>query len=125
MLYPTLNQPLVIVVMLGVGFLSGVLLDVGKILAWITGEQKLARHFFDFLAVILSAGLVIFCNLRVNYGQFRIYVLLVFFVAFLIERFLSKILWTKLLERCYTNIVNIKHKLKKRGNRGGKKEGKT
>lgn len=111
MLYPTLNQPLVIVVMLAVGFASGLIFDIGRILSSILDGQKFSRHFFDFLSVLFSSFLLVKANLSVNYGQFRIYVFIVFLISLILERFLSKILWTKLLSKCYTSIENIKKKI--------------
>lgn len=114
MLYPTLNQPAVIFAMLGVGLVSGLLIDGGRILAWLTGEGSFARHFFDFIALFFSCGLLIFVNLMVNYGQFRIYVFVIFILSLMLERFLSKILWTKLISKCYTNVVAKREKITKR-----------
>lgn len=125
MLYPTLNQPLVIVVMLAVGFASGVIFDIGRILSALLGGQKFSRHFFDFLSVIFSSFLIVVANLRVNFGQLRLYVFAIFFVSLFFERFLSKILWTKLLSKCYTSIENIKKKFAGRVKNGRKKDDKT
>lgn len=122
MLYPTLNQPLVIVVMFLVGLTGGVILDIGRILSSILGGQKFSRHFFDFLSVLFSSFLLVKANLSVNFGQFRIYVLIIFLLSLLLERFLSKILWTKLLSKCYTK---IEKKITSREKHGRKKEDKT
>ena len=92
MLYPTLNQPLTILAIFLVGLASGVIVDIGRLLASLIGGQKYSRHFFDFLAVIISCALLLLTNLKVNYGQFRLYVILIFLLSLALERFLSKIL---------------------------------
>ena len=122
MLYPTLNQPLVLISMIAVGFISGFIIDLGRIFATLLGKLKLARHFFDFLAVLLSFFLVTFVNLKVNYGQFRLYVFAVFFISLILERILSKFLWTKLLSKCYTSMEKVKNKFAKRIKIGRKEE---
>lgn len=121
MLYPTLNQPLVLIVMLAVGFACGVVFDLGRVLSAILGGQKFSRHFFDFLSVIFSSILLMIANLEVNYGQFRLYIIFLVLLSLIFERVLSKILWTKLLSKCYTNIENIKRKFSVRAKHGRKK----
>ena len=122
MLYPTLNQPLTILAIFLVGLASGVIVDIGRLLASLIGGQKYSRHFFDFLAVIISCELLLLTNLKVNYGQFRLYVILIFLLSLALERFLSKILWTTIASKCYTSIENVKKKLFLRKKSGRKKE---
>lgn len=125
MLYPTLNQPLVVLVIFIVAVASGVILDLARILSNFVGGQKFSRHFFDFLAVIFSFFLLEMANLKVNYGQFRIYVIVVFLVGLFLERILSKFLWTKLLSKCYTKIENFIKTLKLKGKHGRKQKKQT
>lgn len=125
MLYSTLNQPIVIIAMFVVGFFCGVIVDFFRILSTILSGQKFARHFFDFLVMIFSCLLFIFTNLKVNYGQFRLYIICVFSLSLALERILSKFLWTKLISKCYTSIENVKKKLSKRTKHGRKKERET
>lgn len=108
MLYPSLNQPFVIACTFCIGVLSGLIFDGMGLLAKICKKIKFANIFFDFLAVIFSFFLLIIVNLKINYGQFRFYVLIVFFTAFFLERALSNLLTKKLF---YT-IVNKKIKEK-------------
>lgn len=122
MLYPTLNQPLTILAMFVVGLASGIIVDIGRLLASLIGWQKFSRHFFDFLAVIFSCALLLFVNLKVNYGQFRLYIILIFSLSLILERFLSKILWTFIASKCYTSIENVKKKFFLRKKSGRKKE---
>lgn len=105
MLYPTLNQPLVVLIIFIVGLASGLIFDVARILTTISGE-KWSKHIFDFVATILAFLVLYFTNLSINLGQFRIYVLGIFLISFALERFISKILWTKLLLKWYTKTMN-------------------
>lgn len=107
MLYPTANQPLIIVVMFFTGFLSGIFFDIFRFLTYLSGGDKWSRNFFDFLSTIFSFAILFLANLWINYGQFRFYVVVIFFIGFFIERVISKILWTKLILKCY-NTFKVK-----------------
>ena len=88
MLYPTLNQPLVMLVMFFVGFASGFLFDFAFLLKKSLKDLKATNIFFDFLACIFSFVIFFVTNLYINYGQFRIYVVVVFIIACLLQRVL-------------------------------------
>lgn len=105
MLYPTLNQPLVLLIIFIVGLLSGLIFDIARLLTTASGGDKWSKNIFEFLAVIFSFAILFFANLTFNLGQFRLYVLAIFLVSFALERFISKILWTKLLLKWYTSIM--------------------
>ncbi len=115
MLYPTVNQPLILLALLAGGLVGGLIFDFFKILATLSGGDKYSCHLFDFLAGIFTFVLLYLINLWLNYGQFRVYVVAVFLVSFAFERFLSKFLWTKLLEKWYTIFA-------KRGDNGKRKK---
>lgn len=89
MLYPTLNQPLVMLVMTFVGFASGFLFDFAILLKKSLKDLKATNIFFDFLACIFSFIMFFVTNLYINYGQFRIYVVVIFIIACLLQRVLS------------------------------------
>ena len=100
-----------------VGLASGLLFDLARILSFFSGNDKYSKGLFDFLAVVFSFGLLFYCNLAVNYGQFRLYVVVTFLFAILLERVLSKFLWTKCIKRCYNNFkekTNAKKKKKEK-----------
>ena len=89
MLYPTLNQPIVMLVMFFVGFASGLLFDFAFLLKKSLKDLKATNIFFDFLACIFSFVIFFVTNLYINYGQFRIYVVVIFIIACLLQRVLS------------------------------------
>ena len=89
MLYPTLNQPIVMLVMFFVGFASGFLFDFAFLLKKSLKDLKATNIFFDFLACIFSFVIFFVTNLSINYGQFRIYVVVIFIIACLLQRVLS------------------------------------
>ena len=89
MLYPTLNQPIVMLVIFFAGFTSGFLFDFALLLKKGLNNIKLVNVFFDFLACIFSFVIYFVTNLYINYGQFRIYVVILFIIACLFQRLLS------------------------------------
>lgn len=89
MLYPTLNQPIVMLVIFFAGFTSGFLFDFALLLKKGLNNIKLVNVFFDFLACIFSFVIYFVTNLYINYGQFRIYVVILFIVACILQRVLS------------------------------------
>ena len=105
MLYPTLNQPLIILFVFLAGLFSGTFFDLARILTLLFGKSKIFKHINEFFATILSCLSLFFVNLRWNYGQFRVYVLLVFLTSFALERIFVSFLWTKLLKKWYNSIV--------------------
>ena len=114
MLYPTLNQPVIFIVIFAVGLSSGLLFDIARILTYLSGNDKYSKGLFDFLAVIFSFGILFYSNLAVNYGQFRVYVVITFLLALFFERLLSKILWTKCIKRCYNNFKEKRDERRKK-----------
>ena len=104
MLYPTLNQPLVLLIIFLVGFVCGCIFDLARILSTLAGDIW-AKHILDFFAIVISFSILFFSNLIFNLGQFRLYVLAIFLLSFALERFFSKILWTKVLSKWYSSIT--------------------
>lgn len=115
MLYSTNNQFFVMIIIFIIGFVCGVIYDVFKILASFSGGDKITKNFFDFVATIFSFVILFFTNLKINYGQFRLFIILLFILGIALERFISKILWTKLINKWYTEIakkLSLKEKFK-------------
>ena len=114
MLYPTLSQPLIVLCLLGGGILGGLIFDVFRLLTLLSGNDRYSKHIFDFLSTLCCFALLFILNLTLNFGQFRLYVLVVFLLTFALERLISKILWTKLLKKWYSSIAQRRNKTGKR-----------
>lgn len=112
MLYPTLNQPAVILSILATGLLAGFIFDICKLLAKGCSKLKFASIFFDFLAVLFSFLLLLLVNLLVNYGQFRAYVVVIFLTAILLERVLSNLIIKKFSKKSLKKQKNKEKMLK-------------
>ena len=112
MLYPTTNQPLMLLALAICGLVSGLIFDIFILLCNLLKSEKYISHFFDFVGVIFSFSLLFIVNLFLNFGEFRAYILPMFFVGFILQKLISKFLWTKVIKKCYngvrkTNEVNI------------------
>lgn len=114
MLYPTLNQPIIFIVIIFAGIFSGIIFDFFRILTTLSGGDRYSKHIFDFLAVFFSFIVLFLCNLKFNLGQFRIYVLCVYLISFAFQRFFSKYVWTKLATSWYNVFAKGRKKSEKR-----------
>ena len=114
MLYPTFNQPMLILFVALSGLFAGLLFDISNFIIFPLKKKKIASQILHFVAVILGFGILFLVNLKFNYGQFRIFVLIEFLFILSIERFTLGILWTKALEKCYNNLRKVKFPWKKK-----------
>lgn len=117
MLYPTLNQPVVILVMFAAGIVGGLAFDACRILSILAKADKTAKHILEFLATLICFILFFVGNLFFNYGQIRVYTILIFLLSFALERKLSQKLWTKLVEKWYSIVVGRITEWKKKRNK--------
>lgn len=109
MLYESLSQPLIILCVLSVGIAAGMIFDVGEFANYFFNKNKVSKQILLIICTIISALLLYFVNLKVNFGRFRIYILLLFASSFIFERFTIGKLWTKLLQKCYNMLVKLKN----------------
>ena len=119
MLYETLSQPIIFLILIISGFFSGFIFDIINILKKHI-KIKFFINFLIFLGVFLTIFIFYLINLKFNYGQFRFYTIFCFTLSFTIERFISCNILAKDTELCYNKIEqnnenkNIKGKTKKR-----------
>ena len=107
MLYETLSQPYIMFFIFIFGFISGVIFDIKNIVLFLFGNSKILEE--------ILLGLSTFLTLQVLYfGEIRFYIIVIFFLAFFIQRFLSKKIIAKLVKKCYTYVENIKLRTKEK-----------
>ena len=102
MLYEALSQPMIFVWMAVGGFFSGFLFDVKNILLAFFHKNKVLSQILLFFAAFLALFLCFFFNLKTNYGEFRIFPILGFGLAFVIERYFVQNFLAKPAAKCYT-----------------------
>ncbi len=115
MLYQTLSQPVILLWLILGGIFCGILWDV-KTIFCILFNNKIAKHFFEFFACFCAILLLFTLNLKLNFGELRIYFLLIFVISFILERFISKNFLAKPIAKCY-------NKMKEKRNARKTKEG--
>ena len=121
MLYETLSQPQIFLFVVLFGFISGIIFDIFKIF-----KNRIKNRFFinflTFFNVFLVILIYFFVNLKFNYGEFRFYILLSFFLSLFIERLFIGNLLGKFLEKCYNKVSKglkeiYENKIRKRKNK--------
>lgn len=101
MLYQTLSQPLIILLLIIFGFLSGLLFDFFSLINYFLNNNKITKQIFYFLSIFPIFIIFYYLNLKFNYGQFRFYTILIFFGALILERISLGNLFAKMYDRCY------------------------
>ena len=121
MLYETLSQPQIVLFVVLFGFLSGIIFDLQKLF-----KKSIKNRFFDyfssFFCVFLTILIYFFVNLKINYGEFRFYILLMFFLSLAFERLFIGNLLENLLRKWYNKLTEkmkkgYENKIRKRKNR--------
>ena len=110
-LYETLNQPLIFLIIFCAGFVSGLVFDASKYLTFLFNNNKIFQKIFDVVAVAFCGFVFFVCLLYLNFGEFRFYILLGFVLGILIERFSLGLIVAKICAVCYNAFRNLMTKL--------------
>ena len=113
MLYETLAQPLIFLIMSAGGLAAGFLFDVKNVALAILFQKKKNKLFSRIFSHILMFfacffALFLYLNLRTNYGEFRNFGLLAFLLSFCLERFFIENFVAIPVAKCY-NKIKAKH----------------
>lgn len=101
MLYETLSQPLILLQILGVGFLSGVVFDLNTFFYILCDKNKIARFILDILSTLAVFVVFFLLILNIAYGEIRVYQIAVFVIALAVERLTIGKLVAKAIFVCY------------------------
>ncbi len=108
MLYETLGQPFIILSIVLVGIFAGLIFELSKLITFLCNKNKIVGQIGYFLSTTISFLLLFIVNLQVNYGRFRIYILIVFSISLFLERATLGKLWTKLLDKWYNKLKEFR-----------------
>ena len=86
MLFETLKQSYVFFGALYFGLISWIVKEIFNFLLKIFKNNKVFVFIFDFLFLTISSILFIICLNVINYGEFRLFILLIFCLGYFIER---------------------------------------
>lgn len=114
MLYETLSQPMLMLCFLVGGFSAGFLFDIKNMTICKFKHKKTINHFLTFFATFFMLFIFYFLNLRVNYGQLRLFTFFIFFCAFALERHLMVNFVANPLTKCYHKLKDKQNERRKR-----------
>lgn len=117
MLEETLAQPLILVMLMLFGFLSGVIYDASNSIWKLAGKNKIFRHFLDFFATLFVCAFFFLVVLKFNFGEFRLYEPLVFFSFLGLERITIGKIVEKFLDLCYKQFIRFTKFIQKKRNK--------
>lgn len=101
MLYPSLDQPIVFVILFCAGIIGGILCLLCQICVKKVKKYKFLCQICYFFTILAITFIYTVFNLIANYGQFRVYTILSFCLGMIVFNFFTKKLWTKLKNKCY------------------------
>lgn len=113
MLYPTLSQPIIILLFVVIGFFSGFIFDIFSLINYFFNNNKISRQIFYFLSIFPVFIIFYYLNLSFNYGQIRFYPFLLFFSSLILERITLGNIFAKLYDKCYNLNRKLWEKLSK------------
>lgn len=105
MLYETLNQPIICLFLILIGFVSGFVYDVSNYIVFLCKNNKIVKIIFDFLSTIIVSIIFYVSIVQFDYGDFRLYHFVLFFAFLLLERISLGKLIAKLIQICYNFIT--------------------
>lgn len=101
MLYQSLSQPIICLILSAIGIFSGLIFDIKNIFCFIFKKNKIINQILLFLSIILIFFIYFLTNLKINYGEIRLFPFLIFFLGFSIERFFVKNFLANPILKCY------------------------
>lgn len=109
MLYETLAQPSIFLIMCAGGFAAGFLFDIKNIALFAFFQKnsifsRIFAHFLMFFACFVAFCVFFILNLRTNFGQIRGFGVLAFLLAFGLERFFMKNFVAIPAAKCYNKL---------------------
>lgn len=111
MLYETLNHPRLFVIFVLAGFMCGFVFDVGNYVKFLFANKKIPSIFIDFIQTSISLFVAFFTNLFYNYGTIRFFPIIIFMIAFSLERLTLGKLIAKFYYSCYNALKRLSRKL--------------
>ena len=106
-LYETLSEPLIFLLMLAFGFVCGILYDINKYIAFLCNNNQIVQKVLDVISTCVAGFLFILALTILNYGEFRFYLLLSFLIGIFAERKTLGLVLAKFFSFCYNSFKNL------------------
>ena len=100
-LFETLNEPKIFLYLIIFGFFSGFFFDICYLITFLCNKNKIVKGILQTFATICCFFILFLINLKLNYGVFRIYIFIVFFLSVFVERITLGKLIAKTQNWCY------------------------
>ncbi len=119
-LFETLSQLYILLCLIVFGFISGFVFDVFNTITFLCNNNKVTKNILQCIATILCFFILFLVNLKTNYGQFRLYIFLVYFLFIFVERItIGKVIaktniWCYNTFKKFINIITKGKKWKKK-----------
>lgn len=114
MLYETLSQPYIFLCLSLGGFFCGFIFDLKDIILSFFKKQTIIKQILLFFAVFSTFFIYFYLNLKVNFGQIRFFPMIIFSLAFYIQRFIIKNFLANPVIRCYNKTKEKFHGKRKK-----------
>ena len=102
LLYQTLSQPLIFLIVAIFGLFSSAAFDARNLLFFLCNKNKVVSTILDIVLGIVLGLVLLILTLWLNYGQLRLYLILAYVLGIIAERICFGRLIAKLSKRCYT-----------------------
>lgn len=111
-LFETQSQPVIFLLILLVGFVSGFVFDISKYIVFLCNKNKVVQAVLDVVSLSAIAVVYFLSQLFLNYGQFRFYLLMCFVAAILFQRVTVGKIIAKVCLKCYNALAAVIRKRK-------------
>lgn len=116
MLFVTESNNFAFFMMLYVGIVIGLLYEISIFVCKITKNNLVLRNVFDILITIIGSFLFVFAINYANFGYFRVYLLAVFVLGFVLERVSIGFLVAKVCDFVYNKIIKLIRQIRRERN---------
>ena len=107
MLFETLAQPWVFLLLVVTGFASGFAFDLATYVVFLCKGNRVVKVFADLAATLAAFAVFYGCVLWVDYGATRAYHALTFVLFLTIEQLTLGKFFAKAIDKCYTLLVKM------------------
>ena len=122
MLYETLSQPSIFLVLLLIGFVSGFIFDILRLVNYFFNQNKISEQILLFLGICALFLIFTETNLFINFGDIRFFPAFAFLVGLFLERISFGKLFAKVVHKCYNYIIKFWQRVGKYLNERKKKK---
>ncbi len=117
MLFESLSQPKIFILLFLYGLCSGLIFDFCEFIVFLCNKNKIIKIIFEFFATSISIFIFFIVILKLDYGDLRFYHICSFWGALIIQRITIGKLFEKVFDWCYNSFVKYVNLLIKKLNK--------